>query len=468
MTRRRGVVAATVALTIAAVMGGRAGHYWQHNVRSTSVGVCFVGDALTLRPGRVNQVLDYLREFEYAANVRFPPAGVACPAPTTLPDGTEVYDGDIRVMLPYTNAPWTGAVPGAGCTMFRDASGNDNGGNDGWGSWSNAPDDLATNRSCLYNLKLGDDGAGGVPYLNHTLHEFGHALGLRHEQERQDVEKQWVLHYFGTMKDVDQTKAGNIYAAGYRNLDEIAGAGVAQLQNITGYGTAGAAEKLKMDATFLTHIAGVTVAVAKTIAAAGFRTARAVADAQVAALQMIPGYSALADAQKLKNDAAAAPARIIYGGGSTFGYLTAYDRKSVMHYKYVDPGINGNYDDTGLSDLDRLSAHILYPEDARVAEFVGTTVVPSTGRVVLRSAWGVRGGDLPFTATNFEWKVANTTRSTGPVLDVQLLEGTYELRFAYSDFLGRAYSYAGTIRVLNPAAYAAQAAAVSAGLSSLF
>jgi len=31
-----------------------------------------------------------------------------------------------------------------------------------------------------------------------------------------------------------------------------------------------------------------------------------------------------------------------------------------------------------------------------------------------------------------------------------------------------AYSYAGTIRVLNPAAYAAQAAAVSAGLSSLF
>jgi len=196
--------------------------------------------------------------------------------------------------------------------------------------------------------------------------------------------------------------------------------------------------------------------------------AREVADAQVAALQMIPGYSALADAQKLKDDAAAAPARIIYGGGSTFGYLTAYDRKSVMHYKYVDPGINGNYDDTGLSDLDRLSVHILYPEDARVAEFAGTTVVPSTGRVVLRSAWGVRGGDLPFTATNFEWKVANVTRSTGPVLDVQLLEGTYELRFAYSDFLGRAYSYAGTIRVLNPAAYAAQAAAVSVGLSSLF
>ena len=465
MTLQRIAVAGLV-LMLVTVMDVRAGHYWQQGVRSKLISVCFVGDAVTSRQARTNQVLQYIREFEYAANVKFPSTALTCSAPTLQSNGNEAYDGDIRVLLPFTSAPWTGAVPGVGCPMFRDANGEYNGGNDGWGSWSNAPDDLATNRSCLYNLKLGDDGANGVPYLNHTLHEFGHALGLRHEHERKDVEKQWVLHYFMTMKDVDQTKADNIYAAGYRNLDEVSGAAVAQLQNIVGFGTVAAAEKLKMDATFLTHIAAVTVAVAKTIYGSGFTTARKVADAQVAALQMIPGFTASADAQKLKNDAAAAPARIIYGGGSTFGYLTEYDRKSVMHYKYTDAGINGNYDTTGLSDFDRLSVHILYPEEAGVAEFVGTTVVPSTGRVVLQSAWANRGGYLPFMAMNFEWKIAGTVRSTGPVLDVPLPEGIYDLRFAYSDFLGRTYSYAGLIRVLNPTTYAAQTAAVSAARPS--
>ncbi len=462
MTFGRGVAAGLALSTVVVAAPARAGLYWQQGVRSKSVSVCFVGDAVTSRPLRVQQVLRYIREFEYAADVKFPGVPVPCAAPTTRPDGTNDFDGDIRVILPFTSGPWTGPVPGVGCPMFRDAAGSYNGRNDGWGSWSNAPNDLATNRACLYNLKLGDDGAGGVPYLNHTLHEFGHALGLRHEHERNDVEKQWVLYYFNTMKDMDQTKAENIYAAGYRNLDEIAGAGVNQLQNIAGYGTATAAEELKMHATFLTHIAGVTVAIAKAIYAKGFLTAGDVANAAVAKLQTIPGYTVFADAKKLKDDAAAAPPRVIYGGRATNGYITAYDRASVMHYKFTDAGINGNYDYTGLSDLDRLSIHILYPEDVPVAEFVGTTVVRSTGRIVLRSAWGVRGADLGFTATNFEWEVAGTVRSTGPVLDVQLPEGTYGFRFAHSDFLGRAYSYTGIIRVLNPTAYAAQAAAVAA------
>jgi hypothetical protein len=150
--------------------------------------VCFVGDAITSRPGRVQQVMSYIRHFEYAANIKFPAAPVACPAPTTLPNGSEVYDGDIRVVLPFTSGKFYGMVPGVGCKMFLDSAGNYDGGNDGGGSWSNAPNDLATNRGCQYNLKLNDDGAGGVPYLNHTLHEFGHALGLSHEHARTDVD----------------------------------------------------------------------------------------------------------------------------------------------------------------------------------------------------------------------------------------------------------------------------------------
>ena len=458
----RMVVAVLLLGAIVIVTDANGGLYWQQGVRSKSVSVCFVGDAVTSRPQRVEQVLRYIREFEYAANVKFPQVPITCPVPTIRPDGTNHFDGDIRVLLPFTSAPWTGLVPGLGCLSFRDAAGNYNGGNDGWGSWSNAPNDLAANRPCLYNLKLGDDGANGVPYLNHTLHEFGHALGLSHEHDRDDVEKVWVLHYFKTAKDIDPNKAENIYATGYRNLDEIAGASVAQLQNIAGYGTPTDARKLKMDATFLTQIAGITVAVAESIYTSGFLTARAVADASVANLQTIPGYSVLADAQKLKNDADAVPTRIIYGARNPNAHVTRYDRAAVMHYKFTDPGINGNYDYTGLSDLERLSVHILYPEDVPVAEFIGTTVVSSAERIVLRSAWGVRGADLGFTTSNFAWEVAGAVLSTGPILNVQLPEGTHNFRFAHRDFLGRTYSYTGIIRVLHPTAYTTQAAAVSA------
>jgi hypothetical protein len=326
--------------------------YWESGVRTKSISVCFVGDALTSRPGRVQQVLQYIREFEYAANVKFPSAAVTCAAPTLRTDGTESYDGDIRVVLPTTSVSGQGLVPGIGCGMFRDALGNYNNGNNGWGSWSNSPNDLATNRSCLYNLKLGDDGASGVPYLNHTLHEFGHALGLRHEHERTDVDT-----------------------------------------------TLGCTES-------------------------GF-------------------------------------------GGSGTSFLTRYDRRSVMHYKFTSCGINGNYDTNGLSDLDRLSVHILYPEDLQVAEYVGTTVVPRTSRVVLQSGWGARGADLSFVARNFEWRVAGTVRSTTSSLDVQLPVGDSGFTFSHADFLGRTYTYDGIIRVLTPDAFSAQSAAISAALLPL-
>jgi hypothetical protein len=339
--------ALVVALSVAVAGIARAGIYWDQGVRAKTVSVCFVGDAIASRPNRADQVLRYLREFEYAANVKFPSSAATCAPPTTLPGGQAFYDGYIRIMLPFTSAPWVGAVPGAGCTMFRDPAGNYNGGNDGWGSWSNAPNDLGTNRACLYNLKLGDDGAGGVPYLNHTLHEVGHALGLRHEMERTDVDT-----------------------------------------------SLGCTE---------------------------------------------PGF-----------------------GGNGTSFLTRYDRHSVMHYMFPSCGINGNYDNTGLSDLDRLSVHILYPEDARVAEHVGTTVVAGPGRVVLDSAWGARGADLSVTAKSFEWRVDGSIASTTARLDVQLPVGDHSLQFSHGDFLGRNYAYTGVIRVISARDFAAQAAVVAA------
>jgi hypothetical protein len=344
----------TLALVWAALAptGAEGALYWGQGVRSRDITVCFVGDALTSRASRVQQVLTYIKEYEYAANIHFGYTGT-CAAPTTLPNGNASYAGDIRVVLPNVNGTtvsgWqgpggTGPVPGNGCPMFRDANGNYTNENNGWGSWSNAPDDLEPNRSCLYNLKLGDDaGPTGVPYLNHTLHEFGHALGLAHEHERNDVDP--------------------------------------------------------------------------TCQASG------------------------------------------YGGSASSGFITPYDRDSVMHYQFTACRINGNYGYSGLSAWDQLAVHILYPEDARVAEYVGTTVVRTTDPITLVSAWQARGANMSFVASGFAWTVDGSLRSTSTSLSLNpSTPGTHTLGLSHKDFLGHSYSTSGILRVLTPASFDAELA----------
>lgn len=339
-TRRLWAGLALLASTLGA-LPAQASLYWNHGVRSTTPSVCFVGNALTARPARVQQVLDYIHDFERAANIRFNYLGT-CPAPVVLADGTDWHGGDIRVVIPGTSVPFTGMVPGNGCPMFIGRGGVYNGDNDGWGSWSNAPDDLARNRGCRYNLKLGDDAdASNVPWRDHTLHEFGHALGLSHEHERNDVD------------------FASCSASGY-------------------------------------------------------------------------------------------------GGGASSGHLTPYDRYSVMHYQFLSCGIHGNYGHAGLSTWDQLALHILYPEPVRVAELVGRTVIRTTEALNLTSAWGWRGATLPVVASGFSWTLSGITYSSSSGLSTWLGAGTYPLQFSHSDFLGRTYSYSGTVKVLTPTDYAAQ------------
>ncbi|ATB43321.1 hypothetical protein CYFUS_008801 [Cystobacter fuscus] len=318
----------------------RASLYWYNGVRGATPSVCFVGDALSSQPARVQQVLEYIGDFERAANIRFNYLGT-CPAPIVLSNGNDWYGGDIRVVLPSTSVPFTGAVPGQGCPMFLDANGQYTGENNGWGSWSNAPDDLTANRGCRYNLKLGSDAdASGVPWRNHTLHEFGHALGLAHEHVRDDVNT-------------------------------------------------------------------------ATCTAAG------------------------------------------YGGTASAGHITLYDRQSVMHYAFSTCGIDGNYGQDGLSALDRLGLHIMYPEAARVAEFTGRTVIRSNEWLSLASTWRAAGAEA-FAVSGFSWKLSGVTYSSSNSLYTSLGAGTYPFQLAYTDFLGRSYAYSGSVQVLTPPDYSAR------------
>ena len=347
----------------------RAALYWFHGVRSKNVTLCFAGNAVTARPDRVREIVGHLQQFQYAANVRFvtvdgtpaqdatAPGGnlqkLACPVPTTV-NGKSYYDGDIRVALWNTDVPVDppGMVPGVGCTQERVAS-----------SWSNPPDELDAKRPCQYNLKLGDDDLDmtggqpgvhtGTPWLNHTLHEFGHALGLAHEHAR---------------------------------ADENAGC-------------------------------------------------------------VNTGHSE-------------------YHAVST-GYITPYDKNSVMHYRFWPnevPSCTGqtgtNYSNDGLTAYDRLALHLMYPEDVRVAEFTGKTVVKVGEALVLRSTLTQQGATA-FALTNFQWKVDGVVKSTGDTLNTTFAgAGNHTVQFTYRDFLDRDYSSTFTVRVLDAATFNEQMAAV--------
>lgn len=312
--------------------------YWFQGVRSKNISVCFVGTAVTTRLDRVQQILTHLKNFEYAANIRFNYLGT-CPNSVPQQNGNDYFNGDIRVVLlnvGYTLG--TNAVPGIGCPMTSQPN----------SSWSNAPNDLAANRPCVYNLRLGDDNANlrtGVPnptpWINHTLHEFGHALGLAHEHAR---------------------------------IDENAGC--------------------------------------------------------------VPS-----------SDGAYHTA--------TTGFITPYDKDSVMHYQFtvaetpscVQTG--SNYSDQGLTEYDKLALHIMYPEDSMTAEYVGTTVVRVGGTLSLHSAWKMRGANMSFAASNFAWRLNGILESTTPdLVKVMNTPGTYTLSLTYNDFLGRAYTGSGLVRVL--------------------
>ena len=345
--------------------GSHAALFWEQGLRGKNISICFAGNSLSQNNDFANLVQEYVKDFEYVANIRFTFInGGVCPdaIPHPLDLKRDYYAGDIRIVIPgVTDVNPFGFVEGVGCPPdpnWQNPDGTYNGKNDGWGSWSNPPDELEYRRSCVYNLKLGEDGdSTGTPWRNHTLHEVGHALGLSHEHVRNDVDPTCIA----------------------------------------------------------------------------------------------PGY----------------------GGSANSGLMTLYDRNSVMHYEFLTCGIHGNYGHSGLSSLDRLGLHILYPEDNRVAEFVGKTVIRVGENLSLQSAWQARGALIYNVASNFQWRINGALVSSGPSLTYNMsVPGDYTLEFSYFDSLRniapRYYYYSGIVRVLEEDRYQKIIGALGASQLPLF
>jgi hypothetical protein len=105
----------------------------------------------------------------------------------------------------------------------------------------------------------------------------------------------------------------------------------------------------------------------------------------------------------------------------------------------------------------------MYPEDGRTVEFYGNTVVRTDETLQLISAWQIRGANMSFVASNWQWWVDGVLRSTTPSLSLGgLSAGMHTLSVSHDDFLGRHYTFNGKVRVLSPAAYSQLAAATNA------
>lgn len=390
-------------LVLIAALPVHAALFWDAGVRGPKPTVCFAGDGATAQPARAAQIKEYLKQFEHAANIRFDYRNTCTNQPK---DGKDFWVEDIRVVIPGTGGGLfdkVKPVPGAGCPMLDVST----------GGWSNAPSEFDANRPCVFNMHLGDDNfaaqqagdpaGGSTPFVNHTLHEFGHALGLSHEHERLDADKQRILTFLDQIEGVDATKAQAIYDAGYRNVVWVAGTPVAQLQQIPGFSTVTAATALKDNAR--------------------------------------------------KAEKAGVPP---YGGGAT-SFLTPYDRLSVMHYTFIgmESFAPGNYANTGLSAHDRLALHILYPENTRVAELLGRRVLRTGETLNLVAQWEAAGADMARVAKNFAWKLDGATASTTTRLKrVMPAAGTFRLDLTHADLRDRGYAYTGEVRVLTPTDFA--------------
>lgn len=147
-----------------------------------------------------------------------------------------------------------------------------------------------------------------------------------------------------------------------------------------------------------------------------------------------------------------------YGGSANSGFMTPYDRDSVMHYRFLACGIDGNYGHSGFSYWDQLALHILYPEANPTAEFRGKLLLRAGDTLSLTNGWQARGALINNVASGFVWLIQGSLVSFSPNLNITLpVPGEFLLQYAYSDSLvtvpTRSYGFSGYVRVLSAEEY---------------
>jgi hypothetical protein len=379
MKRRYVIVAAALlaaahaygGITETAVNAGAPGFGLQP--RNKALTVCFVGDALTSQAQNVSTISGIIHNhFEAAANIRFAGFNAAtgtfpqCAAPKSGMCGTEAcdqYPEDIRIALDGTavnGAPVPRQIP------VTDTHCVDRGAPSSWGvsPWNV---DKPGYRACRYNVFIGSDSDTSVVpprlWVNHTLHEVGHALGFVHEFLQADF-----FNFIGPNGSICTNSTNE-------------------------------------------------------------------------------------------------PAALTSPGG--FVSLTPADAASVMMYVDSSCDIHGNYAHTGLSGLDRLSLHIFYPEDARVAEYLGTTTIKVNQTLRLRSLLAARGARMDRVVSKLKWSIGGIVGTTPTFETSWSTPGTRSGTLEYDDFVGRHFSVPITVRVVTPADFARAAGASSAAQGPL-
>ncbi len=164
--------------------------------------------------------------------------------------------------------------------------------------------------------------------------------------------------------------------------------------------------------------------------------------------------------------------------------VTPYDRDSVMHYEInitVSPenvptgsicNLGNDNGNTGLSPFDQLTIRILYPHDARVAEFRGATVVKTGQLVTLRNEWGALGALTQNVLKKSAWRVrqGGKTILEKTTTDFSTAFGTagdYTVEYSFTDMLDRTYTNVFALRVRSPNSFTAESSGLVATLSAL-
>jgi hypothetical protein len=131
---------------------------------------------------------------------------------------------------------------------------------------------------------------------------------------------------------------------------------------------------------------------------------------------------------------------------SNYVPLTPVDPYSVMMYQVTGCGIDGNYGFGGYSGWDRLSMHIMYPENYRAIEFFGGTVTTVGVPVHITQMWIAQGANSSVIKSP-SWSIGGVTSNQASFNGSWNSTGSRTGTLTYQDFLGRTFQGSIEVRV---------------------